>query len=71
MAAVTVGHKGIHHSEHGDVPCWVVEYDEGREGGDYLIAGFWNEAGRTAGGGDTFSRRSVVGSEQGAFTPHG
>lgn len=68
MPAITVGHKGTYHSEHGDVPCWVVEYDEGREGGDYLIAGFWNSAAKAAGQGDTFSLHSVVGHEQGAFS---
>lgn len=70
MAAVKAGHKAVYHSEHGDVPAWVIEYDEGREQGDYLIGGFWNTAGREAGRGDTFVVRSVVGHEQGAFTPH-
>lgn len=70
MSAVAVGHHGIYHSEHGDVPCTVIEYVEGRESGDYRIAGFWNTAAVEAHQGDTFNVRSVVGGEQGAFTPH-
>lgn len=68
MAAIKVGHKGTYHSEHGDVPCWVVEYEEGRDEGDYRVAGFWNTKAKQAGQGDTFSVRSVYGTERGAFS---
>ena len=68
MEAIKVGATGIYHSEHGDVPCTVIEYDEGKPGGDYRIAGFWNTKGKEAGQGDVFNVYSVVGEEQGAFS---
>jgi hypothetical protein len=61
MAAVSVGAKVTYHSENGDWVAWVVEYVEGREEGDYRVAGF-DKAGQL------FTRRSVVGKEQGAFS---
>lgn len=67
MAAVAVGTEVEYHSEYGDVPATVVEYVEGREGGDYRIAGFWNTKAKEAGQGDVFSVQAVVGGEPGAF----
>lgn len=69
MAGIAAGHKGTYHSEHGDVPCWVVEYEAGRDEGDHRVAGFTNTAQRKAGAADTFNVWTVVGDEQGAFTP--
>lgn len=61
MAAVAVGAKVTYHSENGDWVAWVVEYAAGRDAGDYTVAGFTNA-------GSLFTRHSVVGKEQGAFT---
>lgn len=68
MAGIAPGKKGTFHTEHGDVPCWVVEYEAGRDGGDHLVGGFSLDAMRETSG-DTFLRWSVVGDEEGAFTP--
>lgn len=68
--AVKVGQKVTYHSEHGPWTGWVTDYQAGRDGGDYTVKGFTNEAASDAGEGDTFSRHAVVGDEQGAFTTH-
>jgi hypothetical protein len=68
MAAIKVGHQVVYHSEHGDVPAWVIEYDEGHAAGDYRIGGFSNQAALDAGQGPYFNTRSVFGEEQGAFS---
>jgi hypothetical protein len=68
MAAIRVGHQVVYHSEHGDVPAWVIEYDEGHPSGDYRLGGFTNQAQKDAGGGDVFNLRSVYGEERGAFS---
>lgn len=67
MAGLQVGTKGTYHSEHGDVPGWVIEYEAGRDAGDHLIGGFSNSAMRTSSG-DTYLRWAVVGDEAGAFS---
>lgn len=64
MADTDVGKRGTFHSEDGDVPCWVIKYVAGRDGGDHLVAGFEAAHGK----GDTFRVWTVVGKEQGAFT---
>ena len=71
MAAVPVGTKVTYHSEHGDWVGFVTDYEPGRADGDYYLCGFTNELGQAKGTGVTFSRWSVDGTEQGAFTPHG
>lgn len=63
-----VGAKGTYHDEHGDVPAWVIEYDAGKESGDYLVGGFTSAKAHAAGQGDVFRVWTVLGSEQGAFT---
>ena len=63
MADTDVGKRGTYHSEDGDVPCWVLQYEAGRENGDHQIAGF-----KAGGGEDTFKTWTVVGTEQGAFS---
>jgi len=68
MGAIPVGTQGTYHSEHGDVPCWVVEYVADRPGGDYRVAGFWNSVAQEAGQGEVFSLQTVFGEEQGAFS---
>ena len=68
MADTDVGKKATFHSEHGDVPCWVVEYEAGRDAGDHRIAGFCNSAMKKAGGGDVFNTWSQTGDGQGLFT---
>lgn len=71
VAAIKVGAHGLYHSEHGDWPAVVTDYEAGRDQGDYRVGGFVNAAGAEAGTGPTFDRWTVVGDEQGAFTPHG
>jgi len=68
MAGIAIGKKVTYHSEHGDVPAWVIEYEAGRDAGDHLVAGFTNAGMHAAGGGDVFRHWSVVGDEQGAFS---
>jgi hypothetical protein len=68
MSEELVGHRVTYHGEHGDVPAWVVEYDAGHAEGDYRIGGFTNQKMRDAGQADVFNFRSVVGTEQGAFS---
>lgn len=69
MEGIKAGHPGTYHSEHGDVPAWVIEYHAGRDEGDHLVGGFVNAAGHAAGQGDVFRVWTVVGDEKGAFTP--
>lgn len=68
MGAIEVGTVVIWHSDYGDVPAWVIEYEEGRPEGDYRIAGFTNTAMKEAGAGVVFNVRSVFGEEHGAFS---
>jgi hypothetical protein len=68
MADTDVGKKGTYHSEHGNVPCWVVEYEAGKDEGDHRIAGFCNTAMKQAGSGDVFNTWSQVGSAEGQFS---
>lgn len=63
MADTDVGKEGTYHAESGDVPCWVLAYEAGREKGDHQIAGFKAGAGE-----DTFKKWTVVGTEKGAFS---
>lgn len=69
MAGVTPGKRGTYHSEHGDVPCWVIEYEAGRDGGDHHVGGFTSAAQHNAGQGDVFRVWTTVGDKQGEFTP--
>jgi len=64
MSDLDVGKLGTYHSEDGDIPCLVIAYVAGRDGGDHLIGGFHVAAGK----GDVFREWTVVGTEQGAFT---
>jgi hypothetical protein len=68
---VPVGTKVIFHSQYGDTVGWVVEHKSGRDAGDHFISGFHNHEaqGKKQGQGHTFAEWSVVGDEQGAFTP--
>lgn len=68
MSDLDVGKDGTFHSEHGDVPCQVIEYVAGKDAGDHRIAGFTNTAMQDAGAGPTFNHFSQVGSKEGQFT---
>lgn len=68
MSDLDVGKKVTYHSEYGPLVGWVADYVAGKDEGDHLIWGPYNQAGREAGQGNTYSVWSVVGSEQGAFT---
>ena len=69
MAGIAPGHRGTYHSPQGDVPCWVVEYAAGRDGGDHLIGGFTTSAQHGAGEGDVFRVWVQIGDKEGQFTP--
>jgi hypothetical protein len=67
MAADDVEKKFTFHSPHGDVACWVTEYQAGKDAGDHHIAGFSNSKMKAAGEGDTFSRWAQFGPDESQF----
>lgn len=69
--AIKVGSEAKFHSEFGDLLATVVEYEEGREHGDYYLAVLANaksQASQQFGNGPVFNIWTVVGDELGAFT---
>lgn len=69
MADSDVGKKVTYHSEHGPIKtAWVADYVAGKESGDHLVVGFWNQAGKKAGQGITFALWSTPGDKQGEFS---
>lgn len=67
MPAIEVGTRIVYHDESGEAFGEVVEYVEGREHGDYLIAGFSNEK-LFHEQGPVWRFWTVFGEEQGAFS---
>lgn len=70
--AVAVGTKVHFHDGTGELSAEVVEYEEGRPNGDYYLlvkATSKSQEGQEWGNGPVFNTWSVVGAEQGAFTP--
>ena len=68
MPAIPVGTKVNYEYHEGDhVPAFVVEYQEGKDEGDYRLGGFCNSAQKAEGQGDVFNLWSVLGSGQGSF----
>lgn len=71
MAAVAVGSQCKFHSGHGELSAEVVEYEEGRENGDYYLlvkATSKSQESQEWGNGPVFNTWSVFGEEQGAFS---
>lgn len=69
MAGIAEGTPGTYHSEHGDVPAWVVEYKAGRDSGDHYVAGFSLPGEMAHVNGPTFGHWTQIGSKQGQFSP--
>lgn len=70
--AVAVGTKVTFHDATGPLSAEVVEYEEGRDEGDYYLlvkATSKSQDGQEWGNGPVFNTWSVVGGEQGAFEP--
>lgn len=68
MADTDVGKQVVYRSEYGALVGFIADYVAGRDEGDHLIWGPYNQAGLKAEQGDTYSKWSVEGKEQGAFT---
>lgn len=69
MSDLDVGKRADYHSGHGDLICWVTDYEAGRDAGDHHVAG-WNNAKTKEGQADYFSAWTVVGEDQGEITIH-
>lgn len=69
--AIEVGTQVLFHSGHGDLLATVVEYEEGKENGDYYLlvaATSKSQASQEWGNGPVFNTWSVFGEERGAFS---
>lgn len=52
------------------VPAVIVEYQAGKDAGDYRLGGFTNSDQKADGAGDVFNLWSTPGSKQGNFKTH-
>ena len=67
MADTDVGKRAVLHTDDGDLICWVLEYEAGRDSGDHYVAG-WNNSKSKVGQADYFSKWVVVGDDAGEIT---
>ncbi len=67
MSDLDVGKWGEYNANGQWVPCVIVEYVPGREGGDHRVAGFTNTKQQKSGQPDYFNVWSTPGSKPGNF----